>query len=78
MEIFAATLPVTEPISPEEMTATCAPPERTLPLALIATFMMLCSAPKALIIPANSENRIMVLAVICPSMPNTPVKLVVE
>ena len=58
-----------EPISPEESTATCAPPERILVEADMATFIMAPMAPKASIIPPKMVNRMMVFADTEASMP---------
>ena len=44
----------------------------------MATFMIASSAPNACMSPAKIEKSTIVLAEMVPSMPNTPVKLVVE
>ena len=75
--MLAATEPVMEPIRPLEMTATCAPPERILVLADIATSMMVLMAPKASIRPPKMVKSTMVFAETEASMPYTPPKLVV-
>ena len=67
--MLAATLPVMEPIRPLESTATCAPPERILVLAAMATFMMELMAPKDSIRPPKMVKSTMVLADTEASMP---------
>ncbi len=62
MAMLAATLPDTDPTRPLLITATWAPPERILPLAVMATSMIIWRAPKASSSPAKMENWTMVLA----------------
>ena len=75
--MFAATLPVIEPIRPLEITATCAPPERIFVDATIAASMIVLIAPNASIKPPKMVNNTIVFADTDASIPYTPVKFVV-